>query len=47
MFLESPDPVPQTDVEEDKLNFRDNLSLAMQHSSQPKRNALVKHLEVL
>ncbi|XP_055532841.1 dnaJ homolog subfamily C member 13 isoform X1 [Wyeomyia smithii] len=46
-FLESEDPVPKEDVEEDKLNFRDNLKLAVQHSSKNKRlNYLIeKHLE--
>lgn len=48
MFLESTDEVPKSDVEEDKLNFRDNLNLAMQHSSKTGRggrNAIEKHLE--
>ncbi|XP_065077705.1 dnaJ homolog subfamily C member 13 isoform X2 [Ochlerotatus camptorhynchus] len=46
-FLESEDPVPKEDTEEDKLNFRDNLKLAVQHSSRNKRlNYLIeKHLE--
>ncbi|XP_029728722.2 dnaJ homolog subfamily C member 13 isoform X2 [Aedes albopictus] len=46
-FLESEDPVPKEDAEEDKLNFRDNLKLAVQHSSRNKRlNYLIeKHLE--
>ncbi|XP_039452152.1 dnaJ homolog subfamily C member 13 isoform X2 [Culex pipiens pallens] len=46
-FLESEDPVPKEDVEEDKLNFRDNLKLAVQHSSKNKRlnYLLEKHLE--
>lgn len=45
MFLESADEVPKTDVEEDKLNFRDNLSLAIQHSNKARRNVIEKHLE--
>lgn len=45
MFLESDEEVPVTDVEEDKLNFRDNLNLAIQHSNQAKRNVIEKHLE--
>lgn len=46
-FMESEDPVPKEDIEEDKLNFRDNLKLAVQHSSKNKRlNYLIeKHLE--
>ncbi|XP_062544605.1 dnaJ homolog subfamily C member 13 isoform X3 [Armigeres subalbatus] len=46
-FMESEDPVPKEDTEEDKLNFRDNLKLAVQHSSRNKRlNYLIeKHLE--
>lgn len=45
MYLESPDEVPVTDVEEDKLNFRDNLNLAMQHSNKARQNVIEKHLE--
>lgn len=45
MFLESTDEVPSTDVEEDKLNFRDNLNLAIQHSNKSKRSVIEKHLE--
>lgn len=48
-FLESEDAVPKEDVEEDKLNFRDNLKLAVQHSgnnSKQRLNYLIeKHLE--
>lgn len=47
MFLESTNEVPRSDVEEDKLNFRDNLNLAIQHSSKTARgrNVIEKHLE--
>lgn len=45
MFLESTDEVPRSDVEEDKLNFRDNLNLAIQHSNKGKRGVIEKHLE--
>ena len=47
MFLESEDAIPKEDLEDDKLNFRDNLKLAVQHSSKNKRiNYLIeKHLE--
>lgn len=45
MFLESTDEVPSTDVEDDKINFRDNLNLAIQHSNKSKRSAIEKHLE--
>lgn len=45
MFLEATDEVPTTDVEEDKINFRDNLNLAIQHSNKSKRSAIEKHLE--
>lgn len=45
MFLESVDEVPNADIEEDKLNFRDNLNLAMQHSNKSKRSVIEKHLE--
>lgn len=46
MYLESQDEVPKTDIEEDKLNFRDNLKLAIQHSNKSsRRNVLEKHLE--
>uniref|UniRef100_A0A182WKY9 J domain-containing protein n=1 Tax=Anopheles minimus TaxID=112268 RepID=A0A182WKY9_9DIPT len=48
-FLESEEAVPKEDVEEDKLNFRDNLKLAVQHSgnnSKQRLNYLIeKHLE--
>ncbi|XP_050073180.1 dnaJ homolog subfamily C member 13 [Anopheles maculipalpis] len=50
-FLESEDPVPKEDIEEDKLNFRDNLKLAVQHAganntSKQRLNYLIeKHLE--
>ncbi|XP_055606556.1 dnaJ homolog subfamily C member 13 isoform X2 [Uranotaenia lowii] len=46
-FIESEDPVPKDDIEDDKLNFRDNLKLAVQHSGRTKRlNYLIeKHLE--
>uniref|UniRef100_A0A182SBZ2 Uncharacterized protein n=1 Tax=Anopheles maculatus TaxID=74869 RepID=A0A182SBZ2_9DIPT len=50
-FLESEDPVPKEDVEEDRLNFRDNLKLAVQHAganntSKQRLNYLIeKHLE--
>jgi DnaJ homolog subfamily C member 13 len=48
MYIESEDAVPKDDVEDDKLNFRDNLKLAVQHSSKNNRlNYLIdKHLEV-
>lgn len=46
MFLDSEDEVPREGSEEDKLNFRDNLKLAIQHSDKSsKRNILEKHLE--
>ncbi|XP_055697619.1 dnaJ homolog subfamily C member 13 isoform X2 [Phlebotomus papatasi] len=45
MFLENEDEVPKGDVEEDKLNFRDNLKLAIQHSSKGARSVIEKHLE--
>lgn len=45
MFLESTDEVPSSDVEEDKLNFRDNLNLAIQHSNKSKRSVIEKHLD--
>lgn len=45
MFLESTDEVPSLDIEEDKLNFRDNLNLAIQHSNKGKRSVIEKHLE--
>uniref|UniRef100_A0A182NJR4 J domain-containing protein n=1 Tax=Anopheles dirus TaxID=7168 RepID=A0A182NJR4_9DIPT len=50
-FLESEDAVPKEDLEEDKLNFRDNLKLAVQHAGgsngkQQRLNYLIeKHLE--
>ena len=46
MFLESEDSVPETDVEEDKLNFRDNLKFAIQHSNKTRKNVIEKHLQV-
>lgn len=47
MFLDSEDDVPREGTEEDKLNFRDNLKLAIQHSdkSTSRRNIIEKHLE--
>lgn len=48
MFLESKDAVPKEDEESDKVNFRDNLKLATQHSSGKniRLNYLIeKHLE--
>ena len=48
MFLESKDPVPKEAEEADKVNFRDNLKLASQHSSGKniRLNYLIeKHLE--
>lgn len=45
MFLESTDEVPKTSVEDDKLNFRDNLKLAVQHSNKNMRTTIEKHLE--
>lgn len=45
MFLESADEVPKGDAEEDRLNFRDNLNLAIQHSNKSKRHVIEKHLE--
>ncbi|BFG03467.1 dnaJ homolog subfamily C member 13 [Drosophila madeirensis] len=44
-FLESEDGVPETDVEEDKLNFRDNLKFAIQHSNKTRKNVIEKHLQ--
>lgn len=46
MFLESEDSIPKSDIEDDKLNFRDNLKLAIQHSNETKPNIIEKHLEV-
>lgn len=46
MFLESDDAVPRSDVEDDKLNFRDNLQLAINHSNRSRVNVIEKHLEV-
>lgn len=46
MFLESEESVPETDVEEDKLNFRDNLKFAIQHSNKTRKNVIEKHLQV-
>jgi len=37
--------VPDTDVEEDKLNFRDNLKFAIQHSKKTRKNVIEKHLQ--
>lgn len=45
MFLESEDPVPKSSQEDDKLNFRDNLKLAIQHSNRNRTNVIEKHLE--
>lgn len=45
MFLESSEEVPSSDIEEDKLIFRDNLNLAIQHSNKGKRGVIEKHLE--
>lgn len=48
MFLESSDAVPKGEEENDKVNFRDNLKLATQHSSNKniRLNYLIeKHLE--
>lgn len=45
MFLESNEEVPSSDIEEDKLNFRDNLNLAIQHSNRSKRSVIEKHLD--
>lgn len=45
MFLESSDEVPKVEAEEDRLNFRDNLNLAIQHSNKSKRHVIEKHLE--
>lgn len=42
MFLESEDDVPKDDVEEDRLNTRDNLQMAVQHSNQ--RNKRMQYL---
>lgn len=47
MFLESEDTVPETDVEEDKLNFRDNLKYAIQHSNRNRKNVIERHLQVI
>lgn len=44
-FLETEDTVPETDVEEDKLNFRDNLKFAIQHSKRTRKNVIEKHLQ--
>ncbi|XP_050098670.1 dnaJ homolog subfamily C member 13 isoform X1 [Anopheles aquasalis] len=50
-FLESEEPVPKEDIEEDKLNFRDNLKLAVQHAGSTSGGSkrlnylLEKHLE--
>ncbi|XP_011292961.1 dnaJ homolog subfamily C member 13 isoform X2 [Musca domestica] len=45
MFLESEESVPENDVEEDKLNFRDNLKFAIQHSNKTRKNVIEKHLQ--
>lgn len=45
MFLESDEDVPKAGMEADKLNFRDNLKLAIQHSNSNKKNIIEKHLE--
>lgn len=45
MFLESNEEVPSSDIEEDKIIFRDNLNLAIQHSNRSKRSVIEKHLE--
>ncbi|KAI9580597.1 hypothetical protein GQX74_011267 [Glossina fuscipes] len=45
MFLESENNVPEIDVEEDKLNFRDNLKFAIQHSNKSPKNVIEKHLQ--
>lgn len=45
MFLESTDEVPKSSTEEDKLNFRDNLQLAVQHSNKNMRTTIEKHIE--
>ncbi|KAL5285788.1 DNAJC13 family protein [Megaselia abdita] len=45
MFLESSDDVPTDQVEDDKLNFRDNLKFAVQHSNKNRKNVIEKHLE--
>lgn len=44
-FLETEESVPETDVEEDKLNFRDNLKFAIQHSKKTRKNVIEKHLQ--
>lgn len=44
-FLETEETVPETDVEEDKLNFRDNLKFAIQHSKRTRKNVIEKHLQ--
>lgn len=45
-FLESDEAVPRADMEDDKLNFRDNLQLAINHSNRSRVNVIEKHLEV-
>lgn len=45
MFLESADEVPKAETESDKLNFRDNLKLAVQHSNKNMRSTIERHLE--
>lgn len=47
MFLESEDEIPKNDKEDDKLNFRDNLKLAIQHSNNSRKNVIEKRLEEL
>ncbi|XP_017066190.1 dnaJ homolog subfamily C member 13 isoform X2 [Drosophila eugracilis] len=44
-FLESEESVPESDLEEDKLNFRDNLKFAIQHSNKTRKNVIEKHLQ--
>lgn len=44
-FLETEDDVPKSEQEADKLNFRDNLKLAIQHSNSSKRTKFEKQLE--
>lgn len=47
MFLESENDVPKDEVEEDRLNTRDNLQLAVEHSTRNKRiqYLIEKHLD--
>lgn len=47
MYLESAESVPEDAAEEDKLNFRDNLKYAMQHTNRSMhRNILERRLQV-